>query len=699
MFRKNIGFIVLVNIIVLILDSHVALSDNAEYHNEFTKEWAVKVSDPIMADLIALETGFKNKGPIEPFNDVYLFEHDDVPHRSKRGAHHHTNKLNNHESILWTEQQVSKSRTKRDHQSDVVDKRAENMAYRSAHFDDPEWANQWYLKNENNPNKRSLERLDLHVVPAWALGYTGKGIYVTVLDDGLEWNNTDIQRNYAPEASYDLNDNDKDPSPRYDPTNENKHGTRCAGEIAMVENNGFCGVGIAYNSKIGAVRMLDGKVTDRIEAQAIAFNHKLIDIFSSSWGPNDDGRTVEGPGTLASEAFVKGITEGRDGKGIIYVWASGNGGRHGDNCDCDGYTGSIYTISVSSVSEQQLSPWYAEKCASTMATTYSSGTYSDHKIITTDLHNSCTEGHTGTSASAPLAAGIFALVLEANPNLTWRDMQHLVTLTSQYNPLAENAGWKTNGAGLKVNSRFGFGLLDAGALVKAAVDWKTVPEKRICEILPVDFELIEISSNNPIQIDIKSTGCNGDKNKEINYLEHIQLYFTADYTKRGDLHIIVTSPNGTNTMLLSERDQDWSKTGFINWPLMSVHTWGENPEGIWKLRINDISGNKNSGYIKDFKLVLHGTYEKPEYTKNGPRVYKKNVIDDIEEIDSEKKDLNSNYESEITDEKLNNLFDSLLNSYKAEKQKLEADQVKEEQYDEFPIYHNDQNEENSDYYY
>ena len=63
----------------------------------------------------------------------------------------------------------------------------------------------------------------------------------------------------------------------------------------MVANNGFCGVGIAFNSKT--------------EAQAIAFKHKYIDIYSSSWGPNDDGRTVEGPGTLATEAFIKGITE------------------------------------------------------------------------------------------------------------------------------------------------------------------------------------------------------------------------------------------------------------------------------------------------------------------------------------------------------------------------------------------------------
>ena len=67
-----------------------------------------------------------------------------------------------------------------------------------------------------------MPKLDLHVLPAWAAGYTGKGIKVTILDDGLEWNNSDIMANYDPKASYDLNDNDEDPSPRYDPTNENK---------------------------------------------------------------------------------------------------------------------------------------------------------------------------------------------------------------------------------------------------------------------------------------------------------------------------------------------------------------------------------------------------------------------------------------------------------------------------------------------
>lgn len=75
------------------------------------------------------------------------------------------------------------------------------------------------------------------------------------------------------------------------------------------------------------------------------------------------------------------LPQGRRGKGSIFVWASGNGGRQGDNCDCDGYTDSIYTISISSASQQGLSPWYAEKCSSTLATAYSSGDYTDQRIV------------------------------------------------------------------------------------------------------------------------------------------------------------------------------------------------------------------------------------------------------------------------------------------------------------------------------
>ena len=120
---------------------------------------------------------------------------------------------------------------------------------------------------------------------------------------------------------------------------------------------------LCYKAGIGGVRMLDGDVTDAIEAMSVNYHNDHVAIYSASWGPDDDGRTVDGPGRLAAQAFAKGIEkvnstqilldlvtqiffwfQGRQGKGSIFVWASGNGGRDGDNCNCDGYTNSIFTL-------------------------------------------------------------------------------------------------------------------------------------------------------------------------------------------------------------------------------------------------------------------------------------------------------------------------------------------------------------------
>jgi proprotein convertase subtilisin/kexin type 1 len=96
-----------------------------------------------------------------------------------------------------------------------------------------------------------------------------------------------------------------------------------------------------------------------------------------------------------------------------------------------------------------------------------------------------------------------------------------------------------------------------------------------------------LKSGEPVQIDLKSTGCSNEQQNHIKYLEHVQLYVSIEYSKRGDLHLNLTSPMGTDTMLLSERAGDYSTDGFKNWPFMSVHTWGEDPSGVWQLRIND----------------------------------------------------------------------------------------------------------------
>jgi len=78
--------------------------------------------------------------------------------------------------------------------------------------------------------------------------------------------------------------------------------------VAATAGNNICGVGVAYNASIGGVRMLDGTVNDAVEAKALGLNPDHVDIYSASWGPEDDGKTVDGPGPLARRAFIYGVT-------------------------------------------------------------------------------------------------------------------------------------------------------------------------------------------------------------------------------------------------------------------------------------------------------------------------------------------------------------------------------------------------------
>ncbi|KAM7081087.1 proprotein convertase subtilisin/kexin type 4 isoform 8-T8 [Ciconia maguari] len=439
-------------------------------------------------------------------------------------------RLTKEPKVLWFEQQTVKKRTKRS--VSVVPT-------------DPWFHKQWYMNNDIDP--------DLNILTAWSKGYTGLGVVLTVLDDGIEKDHPELSANYDPLASYDFNSNDPDPQPRYTTRDENRHGTCCAGEVAAAANNRICGAGVAYNAKVGGVRMLDGPITDVVEAQSLSLRPQHIHIYSASWGPEDDGKTVDGPGVLAAEAFYRGVTKGRGGLGSIFIWASGNGGLNYDNCNCDGYANSIYTLSVGSVLAGGQRPWYGEGCSAILTTTYSSRTTSEVQIVTTDLHHRCTDKHTGTSASAPLAAGMIALALEANPALTWRDLQHLVIRTSKPAHL-QAEDWAVNGVGRKVSHHYGYGLLDAGLLVEMAKAWTGTRPQRRCSVRALHAPR-NIGSKLTISTDTSS--CSG-RTKRIRSLEHVQVQLSLSYSRRGDLVIALTSPMGTTSTLVTVRP--WAVT-------------------------------------------------------------------------------------------------------------------------------------------
>ncbi|XP_030075884.1 proprotein convertase subtilisin/kexin type 4 [Microcaecilia unicolor] len=563
--------------LVLLCGLHLALALHI-----YTNSWAVRIPGGTQeAARVARRQHFRFLGPILQGSDYYHLQHRGVTEKSFSPHWGQQLRLKRDPRVHWFEQQTLKRRKRR---------------YVGVLPSDPWFYRQWYMNNDVSP--------DLNVLSAWSSGYTGKGIVVTILDDGIEKDHPDLSNNYDSKASYDFNDNDPDPQPRYSPNDENRHGTRCAGEVAGVANNGVCGIGIAYNARIGGVRMLDGIVTDIVEAKSLSLNPQHIHIYSASWGPEDDGKTVDGPGMLAMEAFYRGTVNGRGGLGSLFVWASGNGGFHYDNCNCDGYTNSIYTLSVGSTTERGDVPWYSEACPSTLTTTYSSGVKNERQIVTTDIRHRCTERHTGTSASAPLAAAIIALALEANPALTWRDMQHLVVRSSNAAHLRAD-DWVLNGVGRKVSHHYGYGLLDASIMVNLAEKWETVRPQRRC-LIHVLSSAQRIASHLVVRKNV--TACAGTPNFILS-LEHIQARVTLSYSRRGDLEISLTSPLGTRSILVAVRPYDTSTKGYRDWSFMSTHSWDENPQGVWSLELRNKGDYSNNGFLFSFMLQLYGTEE------------------------------------------------------------------------------------------
>jgi len=667
----------LVGVVALVLGSSLLAQPADAVKEMFTNHFYVTVkpdhghpNPKEMAHTIAKRNGFHSMGQLLGSPHEFHFIHHGLPHARNKRSLLHTRKLKSDPMVHHVFQQTGFKRVKRmgigkynyDNdltemqepktpwdalQDSLADKVDPAVVYSEDHFDqlnamthkatnekrgfdslkveslvdklnllddpsDPLFPFQWYLKNTGQNGGKA--RLDLNVEAAWAQGVTGKNVTTAIMDDGVDYMHPDLFNNYNARASYDFSSNDPYPFPRYTDDWFNSHGTRCAGEVAAARDNDVCGVGVAYDSLVAGIRMLDQPyMTDLIEANSMGHEPDLIDIYSASWGPTDDGRTVDGPRNATMRAIVRGVNEGRRGLGNIYVWASGDGGED-DDCNCDGYAASMWTISINSAINTGENAHYDESCSSTLASTFSNGAKDPNTgVATTDLYGKCTKTHSGTSAAAPEAAGVFALAIEANRNLTWRDMQHLTVLTSKRNSLFDAKNrffWTMNGVGLEFNHMFGFGVLDAGAMVALAKEWKSVPARYHCEAGTADGPR-RIPTNKSLFLTIETDSCAGTETA-VNYLEHVQAVITLNATRRGSVQLFLRSPMGTRSMILSERiNDDDSQDGFTKWPFMTTHTWAENPRGKWTLEVEFVKQEKQDGYIKEWTLLLHGTRDAP----------------------------------------------------------------------------------------
>jgi subtilisin-like proprotein convertase family protein len=479
---------------------------------------------------------------------------------------------------------------------------------------DPYWSQLWHLRNTGQLG--GVPGVDLNVQSVWSR-YRGRGIMIGIVDDGLELSHPDLAANVAPPRSSlhrDFLRSRADPSPgRLD-----VHGTPVAG-LAAAASNRIGGQGVAPEAGLAGLRLTAGAASDEQEAEAFSWRNDAIHIYNNSWGPADDGATVEGPGTQAAAALRRAAMFGRGGRGNIFVWSGGNG-RGLDDANYDGYANSIHTIAVGAMSDRGRQTSESELGASLVVVAPSSSR-NRQGLITTDLRgirgynrdgrndgtvrpaqNLANRDYTNdfgmTSGAAPLVSGVVALMLEANPRLGWRDVQEILLRTAR-RVHTNDPDWRRNGAGWWFNHKYGAGMIDAVAAVQAAEGWRNLPGATRVVVRRSGLNLpipdgraagIEVTFDLSMEADLR--------------VEHVEVVVSARHRWRGDLRFTLTSPHGMTSEVGARRAD--SGRNFNRWPFRSVRHWGERSRGVWKLRVADVDRGY-AGTLDRVDLIVHGT--------------------------------------------------------------------------------------------
>ncbi len=470
---------------------------------------------------------------------------------------------------------------------------------------DPLFASQWHL------NASRAAGTHVNVQSVWDT-WRGAGVRIGIVDDGLQVTHEDLAANVDLVNDHDWNDaTPDDPSPD---VSIDFHGTSCAGVAAARGNNAKGVSGAAPEATLVGLRLISDFVDDADEAAALAWRSDIIAVKSNSWGPDDAGNIIEGPGPLTAAALKTAAETGRGGRGTIFTWAAGNGGNGAsaaDNSNNDGYANSIYTIAVGAVTSSGARASYSEPGANVVVCAPSDGALG---ITTVDLTGAAgyndgatggepadagyTSSFGGTSSACPLAAGCVALLLQARPELGWRDVQEILMRTAT-KVAPTNADWITNGGGLHFNHNFGAGVIDVQAAVNAAATWTPLgPQQSQTAALTGLPASIPDNSAAGLVRTFTLDAANALR------VEHVTLTVTLNHTNRGQLAVSLTSPQGTVSRL-AEKHSD-SGDNYTQWTFSSVRHWAENSAGTWTLTVADLTSG-TTGTLGAATLRVYGT--------------------------------------------------------------------------------------------
>jgi subtilisin family serine protease len=296
---------------------------------------------------------------------------------------------------------------------------------------DTYFPSQWHLNNIGQSG--GMPDSDIDAPEGWEISTGSSDIVIAIIDEGVDLQHEDLANKLVGGWDFvDFPPGDNDPSP----WGNDAHGTACAGLAAATTNNGTGVAGVTWGCKIMPIRIASNEfgwywTTEEWAANGIQWAaDNGADVLSNSWGGGPDSDTIH-------NAIINAKNNGRNGKGCVIVFASGN------------YSEPVFypakypeVIAVGATDEYD-TIWYYSNFGSELDVVAPSGLAGlQGNIWTTDITGNAgynnrnpnilnyTDKMGGTSAAAPQVAGLAALILSLNPDFTSDEVQSIIESTA-----------------------------------------------------------------------------------------------------------------------------------------------------------------------------------------------------------------------------------------------------------------------------
>lgn len=494
---------------------------------------------------------------------------------------------------------------------------------------DPFFKYQWHIKSlgtviDNTANVATIIGNDLNILDVYhsVLGdASGQNTIIQVVDTGVQLIHQDLDVDL--ENSYNAITGSNDPTStmqvsKSDPISpvDIGHGSAVAGIAAARTNNGFGVRGIVPRARIAGSNWLEDQTLGELERVWYSqINDEKIVVSNNSWGADflKD--------TSYERLLAIATQELRNKKGRIFTFAAGNSREEYGNANLSYVTNNPYVISVASINHLDRFASYSNPGSCILVSAYGGEHYYTAPTIMTtllmgksyyeselngkkgaitvdeDFEKNYTYAMNGTSAATPIVSGAIALVIDACPQLSYRDVKWLIANSSTIVD-KQNENWRKNGAGLMHSIDYGYGKINPLKMIEMC------RSKYFSPLPKMEYIQNSISDINIIIPDTNTTISKTIELSENLKIEWIGLTIDTNHPFAGDLEISLISPAGTKTSIIKPNEVNFAgyKDGFR---FSSVAFVDEDSLGMWNVEITDRLEH-DEGALKSIKLEVYG---------------------------------------------------------------------------------------------